>query len=69
MANIRAPNVLCDDRIRGLVVHAAHVINLKTVDIASTFLISPRTVDRILKRYQERGQSNKKQQGGYKPKL
>ena len=51
MANIRAPN----DRIRGLVVHAAHVKNLKTVDIASTFLISPRTVDRILKRYQETG--------------
>jgi len=41
MANVRAPNVVCDNRIRGLVVDAAHVKNLKTFDIASTFLITP----------------------------
>jgi transposase len=69
MANIRAPNMVCDDKMRDLVIHSALVRNLRSVDIAANFLISKRTVDRILQRYRESGQAHKKKHGGYKPKL
>jgi len=72
MANIllvRRPNVLCSDHIRRLVVHACNVNHFTSSEAADTFLINKRTVDRILQRFGETGQINKKQQGGYKPKM
>jgi len=60
---IRRPYVLCSDHFRH------HVDHLSSSQIADAFLIKKRTVDRILQRYEETGQTNKKQQGGYKPKL
>ena len=55
--------------MRNLIIHAAHVKNLKSSEIAEFCLVSKRTVDRILQRFRETGETNKKQRGGYKPKL
>jgi transposase len=43
--------MVCNDKMRDLVINAAHERNLRSIDIAATFLISKRTVDRILQRY------------------
>ena len=69
MANIRVLNTVCDDKMRNLIIHAAHVKNLKSSEIAEFCLVSKRTVDRILQRFRETGETNKKQRAGYKPKL
>ena len=72
MANIllvRRPNIICSDNVRALVVRASTVQHLSTVEIAETFQLTPRTVDRILERFHLTGDFKKKKQGGYKPKL
>ena len=71
MANIllvRRPNVVCTDHLRGLIVRASFDQRLSTVDLAKTFQLCPRTVDRILERFHATGDFKKKKQGGYKPK-
>jgi hypothetical protein len=43
MANIRVLNAVCDDEMRNLIIHAAHVKNLKSSEIAEFCLVSKRT--------------------------
>lgn len=72
MANIllvRRPIVKCIDQIRRLVAHASNDHHIRSVEIAATLKISKRTVDRILQRLHENGETMKKKVDGYKPKL
>ena len=68
IVRVRAPNITCSDAIRRLVINAYTVNYCSTAQIATTFLISQRTVQRIIERFYEDNETDKKKQGGYKPR-
>jgi transposase len=64
---VRAPNRTCSNEIRRLVIYNSVKNHMNTNNIASNFMISKKTVQRILTRYHETNETDKHKVGGNKP--
>ena len=64
--NVSRRNVTCTNAIRRLLCRAAALNIHTTAELADTFSISRKTVNRILSRFNATDETDKKQQGGYK---
>ena len=65
-ARVRAPNMACSNQLRRLIINS-YTVNLSSIaQIAATFLIPQRTVQRILARFYADNETDKKKQGEYR---